>query len=236
MIRAEGWLEYCIWEHSSRVKDLYARRCRLEAEEMTCAAQAAELVQPHVQPGDTLLDAGCGSGYFFHSLKKRDIAADYYGIDAAGSLVEIGRRHLPAHGLPPDRLEVMRIEDLTGDVDHVVCLNVLSNIDNYHRPLERLLRVARKTVILRESCGAVSRYRYVTDKYLDNGRQLKVYVNTYEQGEMISFIESYGFEVTPITDKRTGGKPELVIDYPHHWKFFVCVRRGPNGVRLACPE
>ena len=35
---------------------------------MTCHAQAAELLAPHVAPGDTLLDASCGSGYFFHSL------------------------------------------------------------------------------------------------------------------------------------------------------------------------
>ena len=118
---------------------------------MTCAAQAAELLAPHVSPGDTLLDAGCGSGYFFHSMRKRNIPVGYYGIDAAPSLIQIGQEILPAYGLTADRLRVMRIEDLDAEVDHIICMNVLSNIDNYHRPLERLLHCARKTLILRES-------------------------------------------------------------------------------------
>ena len=42
MICDDGWRRYCIWEHSAMVKEVYARRCRLE-EEPTYAAQAAEL-------------------------------------------------------------------------------------------------------------------------------------------------------------------------------------------------
>ena len=40
-ITGDGWGAYNIWEHSASLRDLYARRCRLEAEEMTCHAQAA---------------------------------------------------------------------------------------------------------------------------------------------------------------------------------------------------
>ena len=224
MITGDGWLKYSIWEHSATVKELYAQRCRLEAEEMTCAAQAAELLAPNVSPGDTLLDVGCGSGYFYHSLRKRNIPAEYYGIDAAPSLIEIGREYLPGYGLPSDRLRVMRIEDLDGEVDHVVCLNVLSNIDNYHRPLERLLHCARKTLILRESLKDQADYAYVFDRFLDAGCDLKVYVNTYSIRDVLSFIQSYGFDVVEIEDRRTGGEPEMVIDYPHYWKFITAVR------------
>jgi len=221
MITGDGWLKYCIWEHSTTVKELYARRCRLEAEEMACAAQATELLAPYVSPGDTLLDVGCGSGYFYHSLRKRNIPAKYYGIDAAPSLIEIGREVLPSYGLPSDRLQVMRIEDMDGEVDHVVCMNVLSNIDNFHRPLERILSVARKTVILRESCKQGAEYAYVRDKYLDEGVELNVYVNAYDLQEFMQFIRSYGYVVKSVVDLRTRGKPEIIIDYPHYWTFFV---------------
>ena len=225
MITGDGWEKYCIWEHSSTVRDLYARRCRLEAEEMTCASQCAELLAPHVAPGDLLLDAGCGSGYFFHSLRARGIPVEYYGIDAAPSLIAIGRELLPAFGLPAERLQVMRIEDLDGQVDHAVCMNVLSNIDNYHRPLERLLRCARKTVILRESAKETAEYAYVKDKYLDAGVDLNVHVNAYATADVTAFVESYGFDVTTVEDRHSGGQPQAVIDYPHYWTFFVAVRR-----------
>jgi SAM-dependent methyltransferase len=225
VIGAGGWVRYSIWEHSTRVRELYARRCRGEEPEMTCAAQAAELLAPHVAPGDTLLDAGCGSGYFYHSLRARGIPVEYFGIDAAPSLVEIGRRLLPAHGLPPERLRVLRIEDLDGAVDHVVCMNVLSNIDNYHRPLERLLHCARKSLILRESCKDGTEYRYVVDRYLDPGCDLRVYVNAYDTRELMAFVESCGFRVRRVEDRHTGGRVEMVIDYPHYWTFFVAERR-----------
>ncbi|MDP3181332.1 MAG: class I SAM-dependent methyltransferase [Desulfobaccales bacterium] len=227
MINADGWLKYSIWEHSAHIKELYGRRCRLEEPEMTCAAQAAELLAPQVADGDTLLDVGCGSGYFFHSIKKRRLPVAYFGIDAAPSLVAIGRRYLPAFGLPPENLQVMRLEDLDGQVDHIICLNVLSNLDNYHRPLERLLLCAAKTVILRESLNEEGSYDYVPDTYLDEGCRLKVYVNAYPLKEVMDFITSYGFAVAAVKDRRTRGRPEMVIGYPHYWKFLVARRTSP---------
>lgn len=224
MISDRGWEKFCIWEHSATVRELYARRCRKEEPEMDAAAQAAELLAPHVAAGESVLDAGCGSGYFYHSLQSRNIGATYSGIDAAPTLIAIGQREMPAFGLPAERLQTIRIEDLDCDVDHTVCINVLSNIDNYHRPLERLLRGTRKTLVLRESCAEQASYQYVEDKFLDPGVQLNVHVNTYQTEELMAFIRSYGFDVTAIPDRRTQGQPEMVIGYPHHWKFFKAVR------------
>jgi ubiquinone/menaquinone biosynthesis C-methylase UbiE len=222
MIQDTGYEHFNIWEHSAQVKALYRRRCRQEEPEMDCAAQAMELLAPLVCPGDQLLDAGCGSGYLFHSVKRRGLALDYEGIDASRCLVEIGREELPSRGCKPSQLRVMRLEDLSGAVDHAVCLNVLSNIDNYHRPLERLLFVARKSVILRESCWEKpSQYLYVRDRFLDPAVNLKVHVNTYCLSELMNFAQAYGFSCEAITDRRTQGRPELVIGYDHHWTFLV---------------
>jgi SAM-dependent methyltransferase len=223
-IGAGGWSRVKIGEHSETVRELYARRCRKEAEEMTCHAQAAALLAPHVKAGDSLLDAGCGSGYFFHSLRARGLDVEYFGIDATECLIDIGRSLLPAFGLPASNLRTLRIEDLDGSVDHSVCINVLSNVDNYHRPLERLLLLSRKTVILRESCSDTARYDYVEDRYLDAGVSLKVHVNTYAIDELARFIRSYGFDARMVRDERAGDDAELVIGYPHHWKFIVCTR------------
>jgi len=193
---------------------------------MTCHQQALELLRPQMKNGDTLLDVGCGSGYFYHSLRKRDIPVTYFGIDAAVALIRIGKRFLPSYGLPAENLQVMRIEDLDGAFDHIVCINVLTYLDNYQRYLERMLKCARKTVVLRESCKETAEYLYVEDKYLDPGVRLNVHINAYPTLELKNFIESYGFAVELAEDRFTGGKPQMVIDYPHYWTFVVAKRKS----------
>ena len=225
MIATDGWAKFSIWEHSATVQDLYERRCRRDAGEMTAHRQAARLLTRHLQPGQTVLDVGCGSGYLYHSLAAIDVPILYYGVDASRKLLDIGRRILPAYGLPAERLIEARIEDLNADVDHVLCINVLSNIDNFHKPLERLLLAARNTVILRESIADFSDYAYVEDRYLDPGVRLKVHVNTYDRNDVIRFIESYGFNVTVHVDEHSGGASQQVIDHPHWWTFIEAVRR-----------
>jgi len=224
-VRGDGYAANSIWEHSESVARLYRARARDEAEEMTCAAQAAELLQPLASAGESLLDAGCGAGYFFHSLRRRNIDLAYWGIDASPRLVEIGRAELARFGLPAERLQVIRIEDFRGEADHVLCMNVLSNIDNYHRPLERLLKAARKSLILRESAKDGARYSWVRDAYLDPGVELNVHVNAYDTGELMRFIEGHGFSVERITDRRAGDAPEDVIGHAHWWTFFRARRK-----------
>jgi len=224
IIHEDGWSTHNIWEHSATVRDLYRRRARDEVEEMTCAAQAAEILSNYAEPGQSLLDAGCGSGYLFHSVRKRALGLEYFGIDATSAFIDIGRRELSAFGLPKHHLSTLRIEDFRGSADHVLCLNVLSNIDNYHRPLERLLKAARKTLILRESIKDGANYRYVRDNYLNPGISLKVHVNAYDRTELMDFIANYGFAAQEIEDRRTGGSPEDVIGYPHWWTFIVAIR------------
>jgi hypothetical protein len=102
---------------------------------------------------------------------------------------------------------------------------VLSNLDNYHRPLERLLRAARKTLILRESATTGTHYAWVRDEYLDPDVELGVYVNTYDIDELTRFIERYGFAVEHIVDSRAGNAAESVIGHPHWWRFFRAVRK-----------
>lgn len=228
-ISLDGWDRYSIWSHAESVRDLYARRCSQEEEEMTAHAQAAELLALRIGRGDTVLDAGCGSGYFFHSLKARQLPVEYYGVDSCRKLLDVGRRLLPKHGLAAERLIEGRLEDLHGSVDHAVCLNVLSNIDNYHRPLERLLAMARKSVILRESLKRGAEYHYVRDEFLDAGVHLNVHVNHYDIDEIGAFVRERGFSVQIVVDRRSGGMPENVIGYPHYWTFLVADRVAPGG-------
>jgi hypothetical protein len=150
----------------------------------------------------------------------------YHGLDASPALIALGQAILPAYGLPSDRLIVGRIEDLNAEVDHIVCMNVLSNIDNFHRPLERMLRSARKSIILRESIKDGAEHHYVIDKYLDAGEPLRVHVNAYARTDIASLAAALGFDTQFIQDERARGQAELVIDYPHYWTFAVMQPRA----------
>jgi len=224
-ISGNGWAAHNIWEHSAATLEVYRRRARDEAEEMTCAAQAAELLGRIARPGETLLDVGCGTGYFYHSLRRRGLTLDYYGIDATATFIELGRLELKPFGISPERLRVLRIEDFEGMADHVLCMNVLSNLDNFHRPLERLLKAAGKSLVLRESIKEGATYSYVRDNFLDPGVNLNIYVNAYDRSEIMDFIARYGFVVREVVDRGSGGQAEMVIGHPHYWTFLVATRR-----------
>jgi ubiquinone/menaquinone biosynthesis C-methylase UbiE len=224
MIKSNGWSKYSIWEHSNIAKTLYFERAMGKAVEMTCHSQAVEILRDLLINGESVLDVGCGTGYFYHSFLKRGIPIDYHGIDASAHFIETGRNCLKDFGLPPDRLQNLRIEDMGGEVDHVVCINVLSNMDNIYRPLERMLKMAKRTVVLRESFARTSSCKYVVDKYLDSEEDLRTYVNTYPIGPVCDFVQGFGFSTKIVTDEYTGGKVQDVIDYPHHWAFLVATK------------
>ena len=225
MIRNDGYQIYNSWAHSTKLQALYRRRCRREEPEMTCAAQAAELIAPLSQSGNKILDVGCGSGYFYHSLRDREIPLTYFGIDATPNLIEIGQQELSKFGLPKSRLKVLRAEDLIGTSDFILSMNFLTYLDNFHAPLERLLDMAKTAVILRESLSDNARYAFVVDDKLDPGINLSVHINTYNQSEFYKFIRSRGFNVQEYTDRRTSGQPENFLGQPHHWKFLVATRQ-----------
>lgn len=209
------------WANDRNTYELYRRRCRGEAEEMTCAAQAAEILAPLVRPGETLLDAGCGGGYYRHSFAKRGIDVDYHGLDYTPEMIELARAEMGA----PERFELGAIEELERPYDTILCFNVLTNSPHYALPLERLLQAARRRVLLRESMADELVVRYTPDPYLDEGaRHIRVYHNTYPIAEVTAFMREHGFTVTRIPDRRSNDGVEMVVDIPHHWRILLAER------------
>ena len=193
---------------------------------MTCAAQAAEILSRHVEPGETLLDAGCGGGYYWWSLADRGIDVEYHGLDYTPEMVALAREELaPRAGMDPQRFSLGAIEQLDERFDTVLCFNVLTNCPHYAQPLERLLRSARRRLLLRESLGGELIVRYTPDPYLDEAsRHIRVYHNQYPLGEVVELMRAEGFVVTPIRDRRTDDGIEDVVDIPHRWRILLAER------------
>ncbi|MBU2548866.1 MAG: class I SAM-dependent methyltransferase [Proteobacteria bacterium] len=218
--------ELNIWEHSATVRELYAARARGE-QEMDAAAQAADILAPLLRPGMSLLDAGCGSGYYYWSFLRRGLEIEYYGIDYSPTLIRIGRRFMPLSGLNPERLRAAAIEDIRSRFGAVLCFNTLSWCPDFRLPLERLCRAAEKYILIRTNLHDRTVYRWEIDGYLDEGyNHLKAYWNIYALNEVTRFMEDEGFEVETIVDRRTGGDMELVVGKPYYWKILLGRRRN----------
>ncbi|MFT3694662.1 MAG: class I SAM-dependent methyltransferase [Kofleriaceae bacterium] len=206
------------WANDRNTLALYRRRCRGEAEEMTCAAQAAEILGSLIRPSETLLDAGCGGGYYLHSFAKRGIEVDYHGLDYTAEMIDLAKAEMGA----PDRYELGAIEELEREYDTVLCFNVLTNSPHYALPLERLLHAAKKRILIREAMGDVLISRYTPDPYLDEGkRHIRVYHNQYPIAEVTAFMQEHGFTVTRIPDRRSNDGTEMVVDIPHQWRILL---------------
>lgn len=192
---------------------------------MTCAAQAAEILAERIGTGESLLDAGCGGGYYLWSLRDRGVDVDYHGIDFTPEMIDLAQTELaPRAGLNPARLRLDAVEDLgEGEVyDTVLCFNVLTNSPHYALPLERLLRSAGRRILVRESMGAELIVRYAPDPYLDEGkRHIRVYHNEYPLHEVRELMEDEGFTVTQFRDERSGDGVEIVIGIPHNWRILL---------------
>jgi len=195
---------------------------------MTCAAQAAEILAERITPGETLLDAGCGGGYYYWSFLNRGVKVEYYGLDYTPEMIGLAREEMGARaGLAPDRFILGAIENLDREFDNILCFNVLTNSPHYALPLERLLRCAGRRIFIRESLGDALAIRYTPDPYLDEDkRHIRVYHNTYPIDEVQAFMEEFGFSVTRIRDRHSRDGVEVVVGIPHHWRILLGERKG----------
>lgn len=223
-ISLNGWNENSAWDNSRNLANLYKQRCLKKSVEMTAHIQLSEILKNIYKKGDTVLDVGCGSGYLYHSLKNKNLDLQYYGLDASKKLLSIGKKYLPKYGLEKDNLIHARFEDISTYFDHIICMNVLTYHDSIIKPLDLFLKYAKKSVILRESISNKSIYKYERDNYLDKGVNIKTYINTYNSTEIKNFLKKQNYKYKFIKDTYTNGKPQIVIDHLHYWKFLKIIK------------
>ena len=216
------------WVHYNNEAELYTKRAAGQVEEMTCHKQAAEELAPYVEPGDTLMDVGCASGFLYWSFLRRELQIDYYGIDITRRLIEIGRKHFcPLSGVPEDHLMINPAETLTGEYDITVCINTLYCLPNYHQPLERICDATRKVLYLRTLMDKTAEYRYFETNYPNmtpGYNHLKAYYNIYPLDEVMSALRGYGFLPRLILDQRNSNGDEYVRGKRYPWRCILAVR------------
>lgn len=216
-----------IWANDKNMLSLYRRRCLQDCEEMTCAAQLAELIIEHSNPTESFLDVGCGGAYYYNSLRNRNFSPQYFGIDHTQEMINLAQEEIGCRYLSANNFRLMSIEDLDYSFDNIICFHVLTNSPHYMYLLDRILSCTRKRIFMRENINNVSSYviDYRPDPYLDEDkRHMNVYHNIIPLEELRLFARGRGFQMVEYVDKRTKGLPEMVCDIYHTWKILMLER------------
>ena len=93
-------------------------------------------------PGDTLLDIGCGTGYFTRRFAQ-DAGLRVTGLDTNRRWLEYARAHSRANEVYV-AANALDLPFPDASIDFVVSVTALCFIEDQRRALEEIIRVARK--------------------------------------------------------------------------------------------
>jgi len=98
-----------------------------------------ELLQP--RPGETILDAGCGSGIVTAPIIERGV--NVVGIDLSEPMLHHARDTLPAAGFSPLAADIRALPFTEGRFDRVVSITALEFVAEGQQAMNELFRVTR---------------------------------------------------------------------------------------------
>jgi 2-polyprenyl-6-hydroxyphenyl methylase/3-demethylubiquinone-9 3-methyltransferase len=107
-------------------------------------------INRHVQPGMSVLDAGCGSGIFSFAAAAR--GALVTGIDGSAEMIALCERKRQDLEVSNPQFEVGRIEDLAamsaGSQDVILCSSVIEYVDDIAAALGSFARLLKPSGVL----------------------------------------------------------------------------------------
>lgn len=155
----EKWRE--TWNSTTGAKaygDLFFKRATGSLGEMESSKAAANRLSPLVKAGDTIADIGCGAGHYMVSLQKvLDVPFSYLGIDATEYYVNRGAeafKETPRVSFQRGDIFDLPLDDRS--VDITLCANVLLHLPSVSKPLSELIRISRRSVLVRTLIGETS--------------------------------------------------------------------------------
>ena len=97
------------------------------------------------RPGETLLDVGCGTGYFSRRF-SREAGLMVTGVDIAPDMLDLAHRKAPEIAVAQADAACLPFVDHA--FDHVVAVTSLCFVADEGRALSEMMRVARRRVAL----------------------------------------------------------------------------------------
>lgn len=192
--------------------------------QLTCLAQAAELVRACVPPGASCLDVGGASGYFYDYVRGH--VGSYCCVDNSPAYLEYGRAHYAEEG---GRVSHVLADVLAYDpgarFDAVVCLGLFYTFPDFRAPLERLMALTGRALVIRALFAPRGETRYVP---VMEGARDHCYYNIFGYSDVTGFALSRGFAATWSADRHRldcGGQYSTAgLDFP--FAFLTLTREA----------
>ncbi len=153
------WEQCLAWRVSSGPSDVYVHghhESVLRSHRWRSAANSAAHLLPHLRPGMSLLDIGCGPGTVTVDLAQAVAPGPVVGVDAAAGVLDEARAHAAERGVETVRFETgdayrLAFDDSSFDVVHAHQL--LQHLTDPVAALREMRRVAKPggLVSVRES-------------------------------------------------------------------------------------
>ena len=131
--------------------DVYYKRAIGVYPEMESSKAVAKFVKKYVKNNYSILDVGCACGQYFRSL-NRTIKKNftYTGVDPYDIFLDKAKKAWRDYkNVSFKKGNIFKLPFKNGEFDIVICNNVLLHIPNLIKPIKELLRVAKRTVIIR---------------------------------------------------------------------------------------
>ncbi len=118
--------------------------------EVPCQKEAYYLaLNKYMQDGDTVLDVGCGIGYGLNLLSIK--AKEAYGVDVDKKAVDYCTENIL--GKNPRLISLQAYDGYSlpfpdKKFDVVTTVDVLEHVEDFHRFIDELLRVAKRAVLI----------------------------------------------------------------------------------------
>ena len=174
-----------VWDDDKTYGERFFDRITGELPEMESSKAVAKILKKQIYENYNILDVGCGSGHYLKSLLSEiEVPFNYTGVDATNYYIELAKKAW---------VDCSSASFYTGDIfdlpfddnsfDVVYCCNVFLHLPSIKKPLEELIRVSKKIVVVRSLFSERSfRIQDVHQKNDDSS-----YIEFDENGEPVSY-------------------------------------------------
>lgn len=143
----------CLEEYTSNKNNaqVYYNRAIGKSPEMEVSKALAKIVKRIIKKDYRILDVGCACGHYYRSLKK-EIKNNFYYTGIDPYKIFLDKAKLAWMNEKNVNFKKGNIFDLpldNNEFDIVVCNNVLLHLPSIEKPLRELIRVTKRTTILR---------------------------------------------------------------------------------------